>query len=155
MTEADPPKSCVMTFEGQGGAMGFGKGSSSITLNETTTGTELVYTANAQVGGKLAQVGSRLIDSVAKKMSNDFFKKFCLEFAPAEAAEEPAERDGLLVEPAVAACAPISTARPAGVRVQARRDVAATNVTVVPGWWLAVALALGAAAAIAGMLVGH
>src|SRR4051812_21997945 len=53
MTEAKPPESCLMTFEGQGGVVGFGKGSSSVSLAETADGTTLSYTANAQVGGKL------------------------------------------------------------------------------------------------------
>ena len=73
MTESRPPESCLMTFEGQGGVVGFGKGSSAVSLAETADGTTLSYTANAQVGGKLAQVGSRLIDNVARKMAEDFF----------------------------------------------------------------------------------
>ena len=76
VTEANPPQSCVLIFEGQGGAVGFGKGSSSVTLSAVDGGTELKYSAQAHVGGKLAQIGSRLIDSVAKKMSDDFFKAF-------------------------------------------------------------------------------
>jgi carbon monoxide dehydrogenase subunit G len=82
MTEANPPQSCVMVFEGQGGAVGFGKGSTTVALSETSGGTELTYSAQAQVGGKLAQVGSRLIDGVAKKMSDDFFKAFRKQLAP-------------------------------------------------------------------------
>ena len=84
VTEAKPPESCVLIFEGQGGAVGFGKGSSSVTLKTVPDGTELSYSAKAHVGGKLAQIGSRLIDSVAKKMSDDFFKAFYvfLKFSP-------------------------------------------------------------------------
>jgi carbon monoxide dehydrogenase subunit G len=76
MQEVNAPQSCVMQFEGQGGAVGFGKGSSKVNLIQTPEGTQLSYEAKAQVGGKLAQVGSRLIDSVAKKMTDDFFKAF-------------------------------------------------------------------------------
>ena len=76
VTEINSPSSCVLVFEGQGGAVGFGKGSSSVSLKEVEGGTELSYAAQAHVGGKLAQIGSRLIDSVAKKMSDDFFKAF-------------------------------------------------------------------------------
>jgi carbon monoxide dehydrogenase subunit G len=76
VTEINAPSSCVLVFEGQGGAVGFGKGSSSVSLKEVDGGTELSYVAQAHVGGKLAQIGSRLIDSVAKKMSDDFFKAF-------------------------------------------------------------------------------
>ncbi len=76
VTEPNAPNSCVLIFEGQGGAVGFGKGSSTVTLKTVENGTELTYSAQAHVGGKLAQIGSRLIDSVAKKMSDDFFKAF-------------------------------------------------------------------------------
>ncbi|SMC48303.1 CoxG family protein [Polynucleobacter kasalickyi] len=82
VTQANPPESCVLVFEGQGGAVGFGKGSSQVTLTTVENGTELTYNAQAHVGGKLAQIGSRLIDSVAKKMSDDFFKAFNRELSP-------------------------------------------------------------------------
>src|ERR1700712_5208349 len=92
MTEAQPPQSCVMVFEGQGGAVGFGQGAATVALREAEGGTtELAYTAKAQVGGKLAQVGSRLIDSVAKKMSDDFFKAFLKQFQAPEPATAAAE----------------------------------------------------------------
>lgn len=71
--DANPPQSCTMVFEGQGGAVGFGKGSSTVTLTPNGMATTVNYSAQAQVGGKLAQVGSRLIDGVARKMSDDFF----------------------------------------------------------------------------------
>ena len=74
VTEAVPPQSCVLIFEGQGGAVGFGKGSSSVSLSAVEGGTELKYSAQAHVGGKLAQIGSRLIDSVAKKCPMIFLK---------------------------------------------------------------------------------
>lgn len=76
LTQARPPQSCVMVFEGQGGAVGFGKGQASVELHEVGDKTELRYSAQAQVGGKLAQIGTRLIDSVARKMSDDFFEAF-------------------------------------------------------------------------------
>lgn len=76
LTQARPPQSCVMVFEGQGGAVGFGKGQATVELLEVGGNTELRYSAQAQVGGKLAQIGSRLIDSVARKMSDDFFEAF-------------------------------------------------------------------------------
>lgn len=76
LTQALPPQSCVMVFEGQGGAVGFGKGQATVELHEISGNTELRYSAQAQVGGKLAQIGARLIDSVARKMSDDFFEAF-------------------------------------------------------------------------------
>ncbi|OWW20449.1 CoxG family protein [Noviherbaspirillum denitrificans] len=87
LSEARAPESCVMLFEGQGGPVGFGKGSSEVVLNETDDGTELNYKAKAQVGGKLAQVGSRLIDNVAKKMSDDFFEAFRNQLSAGRATE--------------------------------------------------------------------
>lgn len=87
--EADPPQSCVMVFEGQGGAVGFGKGSSTVTLTQAPAGTNLSYVAQAQVGGKLAQVGSRMLDGVARKMSDDFFAKLRQQLAPPAAATAP------------------------------------------------------------------
>ena len=74
ISEAKVPESCVMHFEGQGGAIGFGKGTASVTLKEAADGTDLSYEAKAQIGGKLAQVGSRLIDSVAKKYGRRLFQ---------------------------------------------------------------------------------
>jgi carbon monoxide dehydrogenase subunit G len=157
MTEVDAPQSCVMVFEGQGGAVGFGKGQSSVTLREMPDGsTELSYDAKAQVGGKLAQVGSRLIDSVAKKMSDDFFKAFRKQLAPPEA--EPSAPPVASVRtvtgqagvtPVVAAASP-----PAAVPVSSH-SAAPSGQVMVPGWWLGVAVAIGAAAALAGAMLVH
>lgn len=72
----DAPNGYTLHFDGQGGAAGFGKGTARVNLIEDGGGTRLSYTAHAQVGGKLAQVGSRLIDAAAKKMAGDFFSKF-------------------------------------------------------------------------------
>ncbi|MEK7944647.1 carbon monoxide dehydrogenase subunit G [Pigmentiphaga sp. YJ18] len=153
LTEAVPPASCVMVFEGQGGAMGFGKGSASVDLKEAGAGTELAYAAQAQVGGKLAQVGARLIDSVARKISDDFFKAFRKQFAPEEAA---LAGDGAPEKRTPAARAigggpanPADAVPPVPVPPRAGTDAA----TRVPGWWLIVAFALGVAATLAGVTV--
>jgi uncharacterized protein len=87
--ELDPPKHYVLSFDGSGGPAGFGKGSASVTLAREHDGTRLSYVAKAQVGGKLAQVGSRLIDGIATKMAEDFFARFNARFAPASV-ETPA-----------------------------------------------------------------
>jgi carbon monoxide dehydrogenase subunit G len=76
LADLNPPNSYTLTFEGQGGAAGFGKGTAKVSLVPEGTGTLINYTVNAQVGGKLAQVGSRLIDGAAKKMADDFFAAF-------------------------------------------------------------------------------
>lgn len=76
LSDIDPPSSYSLAFTGSGGAAGFGKGGARVALSREGNGTKLVYTATAQVGGKLAQVGSRLIDGVAKKMAEEFFARF-------------------------------------------------------------------------------
>lgn len=76
LSDLNPPNSYSLSFEGSGGAAGFGKGSARVSLAAEGAGTKLSYSAKANVGGKLAQVGSRLIDGVAKKMADDFFTAF-------------------------------------------------------------------------------
>jgi carbon monoxide dehydrogenase subunit G len=70
------PQSYTITFDGQGGAAGFGKGNAQVTLTPNDAGCELAYTVHASVGGKVAQLGQRLIDGAAKSMAEDFFKRF-------------------------------------------------------------------------------
>jgi carbon monoxide dehydrogenase subunit G len=90
LADLDPPNSYSLSFDGQGGAAGFGKGSAKVSLATEAAGTRLSYAVKAQVGGKLAQIGSRLIDGVAKKMADDFFSAFNRKIAgPAAAATEP------------------------------------------------------------------
>lgn len=86
MTDSTPPTGYTLHFEGQGGAAGFANGEARVTLapaadNQTT----LTYVAKAQVGGKLAQIGSRLIDGAAAKLADEFFENFSARFAPVNA----------------------------------------------------------------------
>ncbi|NRO96250.1 carbon monoxide dehydrogenase [Paraburkholderia sp. NMBU_R16] len=77
LTDIDPPNSYTVVFEGQGGVAGFAKGSAAVTLEaDGESSTKLSYTAHAQVGGKLAQIGSRLVDGAARKVAGEFFKRF-------------------------------------------------------------------------------
>jgi carbon monoxide dehydrogenase subunit G len=76
LDQVNPPVSYVLHFEAQGGVAGFGKGSSSVKLEPNSEGVLLVYEVSSQVGGKLAQVGQRLIDAAAKSLAEDFFKRF-------------------------------------------------------------------------------
>jgi len=109
LSDINPPVSYKITGEGQGGVAGFAKGGAEVALEEDGGATILRYKATAQVGGKLAQIGSRLIDSTAKKMANDFFGKFAeqvgagTEAAPAEPASAEA-----------APTAPAATQEPSG-----------------------------------------
>lgn len=76
LADIHAPSGYTLSFEGQGGAAGFGKGSAHVMLTPADGGCTLDYTVKAQVGGKIAQVGQRLIDGVARSMAEDFFKRF-------------------------------------------------------------------------------
>ncbi|CAJ0782054.1 hypothetical protein LMG7141_01228 [Ralstonia condita] len=94
LSDITPPRSYSLHFDGQGGAAGFGKGSAQVQLTpEGPTVTRLSYTATAQVGGKLAQIGSRLIDGAARKLADEFFQRFAAEFGSTD--EATAAVDGM------------------------------------------------------------
>jgi len=77
LSDLDPPNAYKISGEGKGGAAGFAKGGANVSLKDNDSGgTTLEYAVTAQVGGKLAQIGSRLIDSTAKKMAREFFETF-------------------------------------------------------------------------------
>ena len=77
MTNVRPPTGYTINFDGQGGVAGFGRGSADVALSEAgPMSTRLAYVARATVGGKMAQIGSRLIDATAAKITDDFFKAF-------------------------------------------------------------------------------
>lgn len=84
--DLDPPNSYTISGEGQGGVAGFAKGGAKVQLADAEGGTMLTYQVHAQIGGKMAQLGARLIDSVAKSYAESFFKKFSEKVAPAPAA---------------------------------------------------------------------
>ena len=105
------PASYTIRFDGQGGVAGFGKGEAQVKLTAETPGiTRLDYSCKASVGGKLAQIGSRLVDAAAKKMSDEFFTKFNAELArrnpsavaaaaAAAAATAPQAAPGAILQP--------------------------------------------------------
>ena len=76
LSDLNPPAGYKISGEGTGGVAGFAKGSATVALEEDGSETILRYGVQAQVGGKLAQIGSRLIDATARKMSDEFFKNF-------------------------------------------------------------------------------
>lgn len=76
MTNVDPPRAYTINFDGQGGAAGFGKGSADVSLAPEGNDTRLAFAAKAQVGGKMAQIGSRLVDATAQKLTEQFFTAF-------------------------------------------------------------------------------
>ncbi|MDX3904992.1 MAG: carbon monoxide dehydrogenase subunit G [Pigmentiphaga sp.] len=108
-----------LTFNGSGGPAGFGKGTASVTLGDAPGGTLLGYKVRAQVGGKLAQVGARVIDGVAKKMADEFFQRL----------DERMTRE----RPAQAEAPPIAAPSPRPARISSRTWL-----------YLAVAVALAA-----------
>lgn len=76
LQDVEAPRGYTMVFEGQGGVAGFAKGQANVSLTPEAEGTRLSYAVKASVGGKIAQLGARLIDGVARKLANDFFKCF-------------------------------------------------------------------------------
>lgn len=76
LSDINPPHSYSIAFDGQGGVAGFGKGSAQVRLAPDGEHTKLSYSVKATVGGKLAQIGSRLVDAAAKKIADDFFRNF-------------------------------------------------------------------------------
>ena len=76
LSDLDPPNGYKISGEGDGGIAGFAKGGASVTLTDKDGGTLLTYNVEAQIGGKLAQLGQRLINGAAKKLADDFFAKF-------------------------------------------------------------------------------
>jgi carbon monoxide dehydrogenase subunit G len=100
-----PPEQYTIVGEGQGGVAGFGKMKATVTLAEVEGGTRLNYVADAQVGGKLAQVGSRLIEGTATKLAQEFFDAFEKNVVPTAGAEAG---DETLPSAAAAAPAPVA-----------------------------------------------
>ena len=76
LTDLDPPNSYKISGEGDGGIAGFAKGGATVSLSDKDGGTLLSYNVEAQIGGKLAQLGERLVYGAAKKLGDDFFSKF-------------------------------------------------------------------------------
>jgi carbon monoxide dehydrogenase subunit G len=94
LSDLDPPNGYKISGEGQGGVAGFAKGGADVRLrpDEAGTGTILNYKVDASVGGKLAQIGSRLIEGTSRQLADQFFTNFAnLVAAPAAAAEAPGE----------------------------------------------------------------
>lgn len=76
LTDLDPPNSYKISGEGDGGIAGFAKGGATVTLVTAESGTLLTYSVEAQIGGKLAQLGQRLINGAARKLADEFFVRF-------------------------------------------------------------------------------
>ena len=84
LSEMNAPVSYKITGEGKGGVAGFAKGAADVSLAEVPEGTELTYSVDAKVGGKLAQLGSRIVGGFARKMADAFFENFQAEVEKAD-----------------------------------------------------------------------
>lgn len=110
LSDMDPPNGYTISGEGSGGVAGFAKGGAKVGLVDDGAGTLLTYSVDAQVGGKLAQIGSRLIDGTARKMAEDFFSRFAALVAEGEVADptvipvvKPEPAATIAAEPAIEA----------------------------------------------------
>ena len=98
LSDLDRPNGYKITGEGQGGAAGFARGGADVRLEPDGSGTLLKYTVNAAIGGKLAQIGARLIDGTARKFAEDFFAKFAALVASEQPAGTPTSSDEVAPE---------------------------------------------------------
>ena len=96
LSDIKPPDSYSLAFEGQGGAAGFAKGAAQVRLVPQGEETRLIYDVKANVGGKLAQIGSRLVDAAARKVADDFFRNFNQKMTPSS------EDETVIIHPAPA-----------------------------------------------------
>jgi len=138
LSDLDPPQGYTISGEGSGGVAGFAKGGAKVNLAEDGAATVLTYVVQAQVGGKLAQVGSRLIDGVARKMAGDFFGHFAAAMATEQPAPAAAEGEAAPVasvaEPeqvAVETPPPLPSPRPTGARLPPAVWVAGLAVVII------------------------
>lgn len=142
MTEIDEPAGCTLVFEGGAGSVGMAHGRSRVTLDEAPEGTRLTYSAEAAIGGKLGQIGGRLVDASAKKMADDFFRALDGQLNPPIPANDDAP-------------AAIASTAPTGIHPPAPVVAPATGATFAAGWngefqrllWLLVGAGAGAAIA--------
>jgi hypothetical protein len=133
LSDLDPPAAYTISGEGSGGVAGFAKGGARVQLLEDgPAATILKYEAKAEVGGKLAQIGSRLIQGTAKKMADDFFGRF-VEIAAAAAAPAAAA-------PAAATLAPEAAPRPAAPAPAPAPLEAPAGIAGIPWIWIAAAV---------------
>src|SRR5262245_33077042 len=118
LSDIDPPNGYKISGEGQGGAAGFAKGGAVVALREDAGDTLLNYNVDAQVGGKIAQVGARLIDGTARKLADEFFGKFATMVGgpPPAAAVAGAPSDAPTAPDALAAPSPPPAAAQRGYR---------------------------------------
>jgi carbon monoxide dehydrogenase subunit G len=128
LSDLDPPNGYTISGEGKGGAAGFAKGGAKVALTDEGDGTRLTYDVSATVGGKLAQIGSRLIDQTSKKLADEFFTKFSQNVGAAAA---------------TAAAAPVPEAAPAAAAAPAPQAPVSESKRGISSWiWIPVLVAV-------------
>jgi uncharacterized protein len=141
LTDVRAPSGCTLNFEGSGGGAGFAKGSSVIALTEVPGGTQLDYTTQASVAGKLGQIGGRLMDASAKQLADRFFAAFKAEVggpASIDAATETQAAGSALVAPAVSASTQTSMPERGSLQTESSRLLwfTAGVVSTAIGVWM-------------------
>lgn len=138
LSDIDPPSGYKISGEGQGGVAGFGKGGAVVKLADEGGSTKLTYAADAAVGGKLAQIGSRLVEATARKLADEFFTRFAKEFpaAPVTGSTVPEPEAGAPARPADAGSAPPPTHSADAARVSPAIWVPALVAVVAAVYWL-------------------
>lgn len=134
--DLQPPKRYTLSFEGDGGMAGFAKGSAEVELieeGEAREQTRLNYRAQAQIGGRLAQIGSRLVDAAAAKMSAQFFERLTQVIVAPERAALPAAAQAPGAAAAAAPGVP-PVARPSGVEVPPAQSGSGGVTIQMPAW---------------------
>lgn len=156
--DLQPPQRYTLSFEGDGGVAGFARGSAEVELSEVEGGsTRLTYRAQAQIGGRLAQIGSRLVDATAARMSAQFFERLSTVMVAPPVAAQPAPQVQQLQLPTgfgEPPCVPafVGAVGGPGAPVQTLDWGGAVSFTM-PAW--AWAFTVGAAALLAGWVATH
>ncbi len=138
LSDLDPPNSYTISGEGEGGVAGFGRGSARVSLADVEGETLLTYAAEAVIGGKLAQIGSRLVDSATRKLSKDFFEKFSKEVEAAALVTPSSPAPAEAPEPAAEPVAPVTSPAPG----DASKPAALSGMAELSAGLVAVALAV-------------
>lgn len=143
MTEIDEPSACTLLFEGGAGSVGMAQGQARVRLSEASEGTHLSYAADAAIGGKLGQIGGRLVEASARKIADDFFQSLNAQLEPAASTTSIPRNEATQGQPSSAPVTPTAVAATSRMPVHA--------AVFAPGWsgelqrllWVAVGLLAG------------
>ena len=145
LSDLDPPNGYKISGEGQGGVAGFGRGSAVVRLTDDPAGTKLSYSADAAVGGKLAQIGSRLVEATARKLADEFFTRFAAEFPPPPPPPAAAPQTEPVAAPATTEAPTVAAADAADAPEPAAPPAPAASPRLSPASWIPALIAAVAA----------